>query len=113
MELQPNSGQQHDIGEECQWRFSVYGVPKPEVLNQTNNSLDNEPLQVMLFGQKDVLDDTVAPSSTKMNEEAVERWERWRSEVAFLPFLFKIVAYLDLIFILFNFHFAGHYKNEG
>lgn len=76
VELQPNSGQQPDIAEKCQWGFSFDGVSKREVLNLTNNSLDNEPLQVMLFGQKDVLHDTVAPSSTRMNEEAVERWER-------------------------------------
>lgn len=45
------------------------GVPKPEALNLTKNSLHNEHLQAKLFGQRGI----AASSSTKMNEEELEK----------------------------------------
>lgn len=47
--------QEQDIGEECQRGSSFDGWPKPEALKVTSNSLYNEHLQLILFGQKDKL----------------------------------------------------------
>lgn len=72
-----DSGQQQDNGQFWGWLNTVV-VPKPEALNLANNPLNNEYLQVKLFGQKDTLHDTytAAPSATRTSKEVMEKCER-------------------------------------
>lgn len=53
------------------------GIPKPEALNRTNNSLHNEYLQAMLFVQKGICCMKYhSPNATRINEDVMESQER-------------------------------------
>lgn len=62
-----------------------------EALNQNNDSMQKS---IMLWY-------TSASNITKMNEEVLERWEKWRSEAIILIVLFCFHL------IVFNFYFEG------
>lgn len=39
--------------------------------------------------------------ASRTNEEVLERWERWRSEVVFVVFCFCLSVYFGMIFKIF------------
>ena len=50
----------------------------------------NDHVQVGLTGQRDYCGHTAAPNATKMNEEVLEKQERWSSKVDFWVIVFLL-----------------------
>lgn len=56
----------------------------------------NEHLQGVCLDKGSAAWQMAAPNATKMNEQVMERWERWRSEVIFFVLFYNIFIFLIL-----------------